>query len=102
MEKIFYQPSKFAQRGEKFETPSNLGGTFIIEFVEASDDKFIFLRRKTRDWPETTYTFTVETLVLQVFVIILDKYDRQWVSDESRKKYEAMLKDPHIDRVERY
>lgn len=103
MDRIHYKSSKFTQKGEKFETPSGLGGYFDIEFVEKdADGNYHFLRRKRGDWPDAIYTFTGEQLKTEVFRAIPDKYDRLIFSDESRKKYETLLADPHIDRVGKY
>lgn len=102
MEKIIYKPGKFTSPGEQFVTPSGLGGTFKIEFVKKTDDRFVFLRRKSGGWPKETYTFTAETLATQVFVLNPGKSERFMLKDEALQKYETMLKDPEIDRVERY
>ena len=100
MERIYYKPSKFMLRGEKFETPSGLGGTFDIKFVKKdADGKYHFFRKKRGGWPAASYTFTEEQLKTEVFLTILDKYERLVLTAESCKKYEQLLADPHIDRV---
>lgn len=103
MERIFYKPEMFTTRGQKFETPNCLGGTFTIELVErTSDDKFIFLRRRKANWPEQKYTFSLEDLGRLVYVLVPGKFERIILRDEACRKYEAMLSDPKVLRVEQF
>lgn len=102
MERVFYKEEKFTKPGEKFETPSGLGGTFSIEFVrKTANDRFVFLRRRKEDWPEETYTFTASELKTKVYVLVPDKYQQYVLSAEANERYDAILNDPHVDRIER-
>jgi hypothetical protein len=101
MDRIYYTPSKFTRSGDKFDIDSRLGGTFTVEFVgKTPDGLFRFHRKKVNDWPAADYTYTEEQVSKEVFHLVPDKYDRLVMKDESREKYERMLADPHIDRVE--
>lgn len=101
MDRIFYNEEKFTARGEKFETPSGLGGTFTIEFIrKTSNGRFEFLRRKKVDWPEQVYIFSASELKEKVYRLIPGRFERLMLLDDSRKKYEEMMKDPHVDRIE--
>lgn len=103
MDRLFFKPSRFRKRGEKFETPSGMGGTFTIEFIAKTDDgKFIFLRMPTSTgWPASAYTFTEDKLAKEVFQSIPNKFERCVMYETFRKKYERMLANPHIERVEK-
>ena len=103
MDKIFYMPSKFVCKGERFDTPSGMGGSFTIELIgKRPDGKFAFYRPAKTDWPADTYVFTEEQLSSQVYRVIPGKYERLVFKDETRKKYEEMLADRDVDRVENY
>jgi len=100
MERIFYKEEKFTTRGEKFETPSGLGGSFTIEFIrQTSNGRFEFLRRRKPDWPEQVYTFSASELKEKVYRLIPDRFERLMLTDVANQKYEQMMKDPHVDRT---
>lgn len=101
MERIFYKEEKFTTRGEQFETPSGLGGTFTIEYIRrTSNGRFEFLRRRMPDWPEQIYTFSESELKEMVYRLIPGRFDRLMLSNVANQKYELMMKDPHVDRIE--
>lgn len=103
MEGVFYKPEKFTSRGEIFQTPSGLGGTFSVEFVnKTANGRFVFVRRRMADWPEEIYTFTANEVKTKVYVLVPDKFQRLILTNEATQKYEAILSDPDVDRVERF
>ena len=103
MERVFYTPERFTRRGEKFETPNCLGGTFTIEFVrKTATGRYMFLRRRMADWPEESYNFTADELKQKVYVLVPDKFQRLVLSNEATGRYEAILNDPLVDRTERF
>jgi hypothetical protein len=102
MERIFYLPTKFTTKGETFDTPSGLGGTFTVVFSKKTKDGcYEFVRPKKHGWPRATYSFTEAQLRTEIFHTIPDKYDRLMISEEKRLAYEAMLADPCVERRER-
>ncbi len=102
MDRITFDPSKFTKIGDKFDTPSGMGGSFSIEFVGCKDQKYMFRRRAVNDWPEAMYAFTAEEVAVQVYILIPDKFERMMLTNAACRKYEAILKDPHIKSVERH
>ncbi|WP_224962775.1 hypothetical protein [Geomonas subterranea] len=100
MERIFYKEDKFTTRGEKFETPSGMGGSFTIEYIRrTSNGRFEFLRRRMPDWPEQVYTFSASELKERVYRLIPSRFDRLMLTDIANRKYEEMMNDPHVDRI---
>lgn len=102
MDRVTFNPSKFTKVGTKFDTSSGLGGSFSIEFIGMKDGNFLFRRNAVNDWPEATYTFTAEQVAMKVYILIPDKHERLMLTEAARLKYEEILKDTHINSVERY
>lgn len=100
MERIFYKEDKFTTRGEKFETPSGMGGSFTIEYIRrTSNGRFEFLRRQMPDWPKQVYTFSASDLKERVYRLIPSRFDRLMLTDIANRKYQEMMNDPHVDRI---